>query len=145
MGNFAVMKKSKRANRSRGERLAPWQSRNLDSLPQSKLYTIKEVASIFGVEEHVLRYWEKGTTLSPRRMPSGCRRYSIDDLRLIERIYYLVQVKGMTIQAAATHLEHPDLEVDLEVRDRLLRVRERLLEMRNRVGEAFGLQEEPEQ
>ena len=72
-------------------------------------------------------------------MPSGSRRYSIDDLKLIERIYYLVEVRGMTLQAAAEQLDHPDLDVDLEVRDRLIKVRERLTALRDRVGETCGI------
>lgn len=114
------------------------QRKNIESLPR-RLYTIKETAAFFGVEEHVLRYWEKGTSLSPRRMPSGSRRYSIDDLKLIERIFYLVEVRGMTLLAAAEQLDHPDLDVDLEVRDRLIKVRERLTALRDRVGETYGI------
>lgn len=114
------------------------QRKNIESLPR-RLYTIKETAAFFGVEEHVLRYWEKGTSLSPRRMPSGSRRYSIDDLKLIERIYYLVEVRGMTLLAAAEQLDHSDLDVDLEVRDRLIKVRERLTALRDRVGETYGI------
>ena len=114
------------------------QRKNIESLPR-RLYTIKETAAFFGVEEHVLRYWGKGTSLSPRRMPSGSRRYSIDDLKLIERIYYLIEVRGMTLQAAAEQLDHPDLDVDLEVRERLMNVRERLTALRDRVGETYGI------
>lgn len=135
------MKKSKRI--TRGPRSGSSSPRSLEGLPR-RLYTIKESAQLFGLEEHVLRYWEKVTPLSPRRMPSGSRRYSLEDLQLIERIYYLVEVKGMTVQAAASHLEHPDLDVDLEVRDRLIAVRKRLLEMRDRVGESFGIEKKEE-
>lgn len=121
-----------------------WSSRqscDIDSLDDGHLYSIKEAAQLFGIEEHELRYWERCTPLSPRRMPSGSRRYSKSDLRLVERIHYLVHVKGMTVQAAADHLEHPDLDVDMEVRDRLLRVRQQLCTLRDRVGETFRITE----
>ena len=45
----------------------------------------------------------------------------------------------MTLQAAAEQLDHPDLDVDLEVRERLMKVRERLTALRDRVGETYGI------
>lgn len=140
MGTFAVMNRSKRANRSREDRPSR-QGRSLDDLPD-RLYTIREAAEIFGLEEHVLRYWEKVTPLAPRRMPGGSRRYSTDDLRLIERICYLVEGKGMTVQAAAAHLEHPDVDLDMELKGRLLTVRQHLLALRDRLGETIGITED---
>ena len=45
----------------------------------------------------------------------------------------------MTLQAAAEQLDHPDLDIDLEVRERLMKVRERLTALRDRVGETYGI------
>jgi DNA-binding transcriptional MerR regulator len=109
---------------------------DVDSLPNNRLFSVKEAAQLFGIGEHELRYWERCTPLKPMRV-NGSRRYDKEDLKLVERINYLVHVKGMTVQAAADHLQHPDLDVDLEVRDRLLRVRQQLCALRDQVGKTL--------
>lgn len=106
---------------------APWRKKDWDRT-STKSYSTGEVAKLFEVEEHILRYWEQGTALKPKRFPSGARRYTSEDLELVEKIYYLVVIKGMTLKAASAALENksPEIEVDLSLRDKLLQVRERL-------------------
>lgn len=106
--------------------IQPWQTHGVEKMKQ-KYFSISEVAKIFGVEEHTLRYWEKETSLSPRRSPSSnARMYEHKDLDIIERIIYLMQVKGMTLAAAAEQINNPIVNNDLEILDRLLRLRDRL-------------------
>ena len=112
----------------------PWRTHDWDALPKPRL-SISETAELFGVEEHTLRYWEQETKLSPKRFPgSGARYYDREDLLLIERIYYLVELKGLTLKAAVRLLDDPSMGTEIEVRDRLLSVRERLEALRNEVA-----------
>ncbi len=112
---------------------APWRTHDWDKLPKPRL-SISEVAELFGVEEYTLRYWEQETKLSPKRFPtSGARWYGKDDLLLIEKIYYLVERKGLTMKGVNRVLERPELDAELEIRDRLLSLRGKLTDLRDKL------------
>lgn len=112
---------------------APWRQHDWDKLPKPRL-SISEVAELFGVEEYTLRYWEQETKLSPKRFPtSGARWYGKEDLLIIEKIYYLVEIKGLTLKAAGLLLDKPDLDAELEIRHRLLSVRDKLVALRDKL------------
>lgn len=117
---------SKKEIQTTEEAMQPWQTHGVERMKQ-KYFSISEVAKIFDLEEHTLRYWEKETPLQPRRSPSSnARMYEHKDLDIIERIIYLMQVKGMTLNAAAEQLDNPIVNHDLEILGRLLKLRERL-------------------
>ncbi len=120
----------------RKQNTAPKATRKWDKT-STKSYSTSEVARIFGIEEHILRYWEQGTSLSPKRFPSGARRYTREDLEVIERLHYLVVIKGMTLKAAAKQLQTPSVEVDLELRNKLLQVRQKLTVIRSELDKAL--------
>ncbi|MDR1676219.1 MAG: MerR family transcriptional regulator, partial [Tannerella sp.] len=64
-------------------------------------YSIREAASRCHVNESTLRYWEKEfDEIAPRRNKKGTRFYLEEDLRIIELIYQLVKVEGMTLDGA---------------------------------------------
>lgn len=71
-----------------------------------KLYhSISEVCEIFGVEKHVLRYWEQEfSQLSPKKR-SNQRIYSAKDVELIRKIYDLLYVEKFTIEGAKLQLK----------------------------------------
>ena len=52
--------------------------------------------------------------------------YEVKDLDIIERIMYLMQVKGLTLSAAAQQIENPIVDNDLEIIGRLTRLRDKL-------------------
>lgn len=53
----------------------------------SKMYSIKEVAELYGINANKLRYYEKKGLLEPKRHPTNkYREYSVDDLLLIQLI-----------------------------------------------------------
>lgn len=111
-----------------------WQKKDWDTLPKPR-HSISEVAELFGVEEYTLRYWEQETKLSPKRFPgSGARWYSKEDLMLIEKIYYLVEVKGLTLKAANKLLDAPTIDRELEILTRLQSVRDKLVAIRERIS-----------
>ena len=65
-------------------------------------YNIHEVAEMFGVNESMLRYWEKEFTyLRPKVSgPAKIRQYQEKDIEQIRLIHNLVKVRGFKIAAA---------------------------------------------
>jgi len=79
----------------------------IDFEKSNKLYySIKEVASHFGVNESLLRFWEKEfDEINPRKTEGGSRQYTKDDIEVISMIYFLVKEKGLTLEGARQTLK----------------------------------------
>lgn len=77
------------------------------SLPIDKMfYKISDVASIAGIETHVLRYWEtEFSELNPRKSQSGRRQYSRQDIDLVMEIKSLLYDEGFSIAGAKKRLQ----------------------------------------
>ena len=68
-------------------------------------YTIGEVADFFDVSTSLLRYWEtQFKSIKPIKDRSGNRRYRVQDIESIQKIYQLVKVQGFTLEGAKKHL-----------------------------------------
>ena len=52
-------------------------------------YSISQMAQLFQVEPHTLRFYEKEGILSPQREPNGARRYSEQDVSQMEMLLCL--------------------------------------------------------
>lgn len=77
-------------------------------------FTIKEVATHFGVNESLLRFWEtEFKEIKPRKTPGGVRQYNREDIEAIELVYSLVKNKGLTLEGARQTLK---LKKDEETR-----------------------------
>lgn len=64
-------------------------------------YRIGEVCRICEIEPHVLRYWESEfKALKPAKNRAGQRIYREKDLKLIEKIKFLLYEEGYTISGA---------------------------------------------
>jgi len=75
------------------------------NLKKKHFYSISEVALMFGLKESTLRYWEKEfPQLSPKRF-SGERKYSQKDIEVIEKIYYLLRTKKLTVKGAKEEMK----------------------------------------
>jgi DNA-binding transcriptional MerR regulator len=69
--------------------------------PQA-LRTIGEVAKVFGLRAHVLRYWEEQfPALEPIKRSGNRRYYRPEDVALIAEIDRLVHREGYTLRGAA--------------------------------------------
>ncbi|MDI9338160.1 MAG: MerR family transcriptional regulator [Alphaproteobacteria bacterium] len=69
-------------------------------------HSITHVSQWFYVNKSLLRYWEKEfSILQPKKNKKGDRFYNIDDIRLIEKIYYLLRVKKYSIEGAKEYLK----------------------------------------
>ena len=74
-------------------------------------YSIREVAEKTGIQQHVLRFWEKEfPMLRPKRGKSGNRFYRERDVKIVLAIKDLRQNDKYTIQGAVERLkEDPSL------------------------------------
>lgn len=97
-------------------------------------YSISEVADMFGVNESLLRFWEKEfPQLNPKKAGRGVRQYRKEDIETVKLIYHLVKERGMTLPGARQRMKD-NKETTLrnfEVVDRLRAIREELLRMRH--------------
>ena len=96
-------------------------------------YSIKEVAGMIGVNESLLRYWEKEFPhLRPKTISTNnVRQYTEKDIEQIRLIYNLVKVRGFKLAAARKYLNenrggldrsNDVLETLMSVRDQLKRL-----------------------
>ena len=95
-------------------------------------YSIGEVASMCGVTETLLRFWEKEfPSIKPQKAGRGIRQYTRDDIDVIRKIHYYVKEKGMTLEGARQALKEnrEGTDVKIEVLDRLKSIRDELQEI----------------
>jgi len=72
---------------------------------EKRYYSISEVSRITGLEQYVLRYWEKEfPVLKPRKNKGGNRLYTPEDITLINRINHLRKTEGLTIPGVRQRL-----------------------------------------
>lgn len=109
--------------------MVPNQDKNL-----KLYYSISEVADMLGVNESLLRYWEKEfPQLCPKKAGRGVRQYRKEDVETAKLIYHLVKERGMTLPGARQRLKD-NREATLrnyELVDRLKNIREELVSMRD--------------
>ncbi|MDD4922700.1 MAG: MerR family transcriptional regulator [Bacteroidales bacterium] len=102
-------------------------------------YSIGEVAAIFGVNESLLRFWEKEfDIIKPKKNAKGTRSYTKDDIEDIRLIYHLVKEKGMTLMGAKKRIkeEKRGVTAQVEVIDRLNKIKGELLIMKAELDQA---------
>jgi len=75
-------------------------------LPEKRYYKIGEVAKAFNVNTSLIRFWEKEfEVLKPKKNAKGDRKFTPEDIKNLQLIYYLVKDKGFTLEGAKTHLK----------------------------------------
>lgn len=97
-------------------------------------YSISEVAEMLGVNESLLRYWEKEfPQLSPKKAGRGVRQYRKEDVETAKLIYHLVKERGMTLPGARQRMKDNKENTlrNYEIVERLKNIREELLAMRD--------------
>ncbi|EYF02324.1 MerR family transcriptional regulator [Chondromyces apiculatus] len=104
-------------------------------LPAKLYYRIGEVASIVGVEPHVLRYWEtEFRSVRPQKSAKGQRIYSRRDVETLLKVKELLYAHRFTIAGAKRKLREGGIEpppVDqVATHAEVQRMREALLEIR---------------
>ncbi|HMA63911.1 MAG: MerR family transcriptional regulator [Fibrobacterota bacterium] len=81
---------------------------------QKKLYySISEVCTMTGLEQHVLRYWESEfPQLKPKKNRAGNRAYREKDIDIINYIKNLLYEEKFTITGAKKKLAESKVPVD---------------------------------
>ena len=101
-------------------------------------YSIGEVAEKFGVNDTLLRFWEKEfPQLKPKKGARGTRQYTKEDIEVVRVIYNLVKVRGLRIDAARELMKHnrEGVEQKTEVVDRLRAIRQELIVLKKALGD----------
>jgi len=79
-------------------------------IDESKLvkfyYTISDVSKMFGLNDSTLRYWESEfSNLHPKKNRKGDRRYTKEDILIVDKIFQLLKEKGFTLKGAKVELK----------------------------------------
>lgn len=95
---------------------------NLKRLEDGKLYySISEVCTMTGLEQHVLRYWESEfPQLHPKKNRSGNRAYRSKEIVIIRYIKFLLYDEMYTIPGAKKKMAEANMH-DIEGQQSLLR------------------------
>jgi DNA-binding transcriptional MerR regulator len=111
-------------------------------LPAKLYYRIGEVASLVGVEPHVLRYWEtEFRSVRPQKSAKGQRIYSRRDVETLLKVRDLLYAHKFTIAGAKRKLreggiEPPPAEPAVSSEE-ALRLREALVSLRGELRAAL--------
>jgi len=103
-------------------------------LPENKVvFSIGEVADYLGVRESTLRFWEKEFPLLKPKRFGGERKYNRKDIELLDKIYYLLKVRKLKIEAAKEELKTYNsrkktlVKEELKLLDDLQNIRQKLV------------------
>jgi Predicted transcriptional regulators len=105
---------------------------------EKMVYSITEVAEMFGVNTSLLRYWEKEFDfIQPHKSAKSTRQYRKEDIEAIRLVYYLVKEKGLTLAGAKQKLKENKEKVTQteDVVFRLKGIREELLSLKTEFDE----------
>jgi DNA-binding transcriptional MerR regulator len=115
-------------------------------LPSKLYFRIGEVASLVGVEPHVLRYWEREfRSIRPTKSAKGQRVYSRRDVENLMRVRDLLYAEGFTIAGAKKKLQRGEGAMETEPVEPVdgAPLREQLLAIRAEVEAFLGELEPP--
>ncbi|MFM2388249.1 MAG: hypothetical protein RL660_3006 [Bacteroidota bacterium] len=103
-----------------------------------KLYhSITEVASMFGVNASLLRFWEKEfTQIKLRKNGKGDRLYKKEDIELIGTIQYLTKERKFTLEGTREYLKaqkKTSAHTEKDLVDQLKEMKAFLQELRSKI------------
>ncbi|MBN2681421.1 MAG: MerR family transcriptional regulator [Bacteroidales bacterium] len=105
---------------------------------QKLFYSIGEVANMFGVNQSLIRFWEKEfDIIKPAKNKKGNRLFTPKDIDNFHIIFHLVKERGMTLKGAKAKLKEnrDDAENNFEVVKRLKDIKAALLEMEDSLND----------
>ena len=104
-----------------------------ESKVEKLYYSIGEVASMFGVNTSLIRFWEKEfDIIKPKKNKKGNRFFTKEDIEHFHLIYHLVKERGLTLKGAKKKLKEnkEDSVHNFEVIKILENIKTILLEMK---------------
>lgn len=106
-------------------------------LPEKRYYKIGEVAKAFGVNNSLIRFWEKEfDILKPKKNAKGNRLFTQEDLKNLKIIYHLVKEKGFTLDGAKKKMkQNPEGVVNKhEIISHLENIKQELINIKNQLS-----------
>ena len=104
------------------------------NLQDKRYYSIGEVASKFNVNPSLIRFWEQEfKILNPKKNSRGNRKFTLKDIEAINKIYFLLQEKGYTIQGAKHYINNEKSADKLDIVNKLKLIKDKLIEIRNQL------------
>lgn len=77
-----------------------------EELSKKLYYNIGEVSQFFGINPSSLRFWEtEFKQINPRKNKKGDRFYTVDDIKKIQLIYFLLRQRKYTIEGAKDYMK----------------------------------------
>ena len=84
-------------------------------LKQKLYYSISEVASWFKVNTSLLRYWENEfDVLQPRKTRKGDRLFTVEDIKNLQLIYFLLRQRKFSIEGAKKYIKNNKTQADIQ-------------------------------
>ncbi len=99
-------------------------------------YSISEVADMFGVNQSLIRYWDKEfDIIKPYKNKKGNRMFTKDDIKNFHLVYHLVKERGMTLKGAKKKLSDNKENTinNFNVIEKLKIIKNQLLEIKNNI------------
>lgn len=102
-------------------------------LPEKLYYSIGEVASAFGVNTSLIRFWEKEfPQIQPKKNKKGNRLFTVEDVTNLKIIYHLVKERGYTLEGARVALnENKNTEQKVKLIFRMEKIKKELIEIKH--------------
>lgn len=99
---------------------------------EKQYYPISEVASMFGVNVSLIRFWEKEfDILKPRKNRKGDRLFRPEDVKNLKLIYFLLREKKYTIQGAKEFFKRGKKATEkFEAIESLMKIKTMLLDLK---------------
>jgi DNA-binding transcriptional MerR regulator len=80
----------------------PYKEREINKM----YYTMGEVAALFGVNQSLIRFYEKEfDILQPKKNKKGNRYFTAEDIDNLKIIFNLIKEKGYTLNGAKEYLK----------------------------------------
>ena len=106
---------------------------NVD-LPDKLYYSIGEVAKAFDVNASLIRFWEKEfKIIQPKKNKKGNRLFTKNDIDCFKNIYYLVKIKGYTLEGAKQAIAKKGIATttdEIDVVKRLENIKDELIKLK---------------
>jgi DNA-binding transcriptional MerR regulator len=98
-----------------------------ESVKQEKyLYSIGEIAEMFHESVPTIRFWESQfAILKPKKNKKGNRLFTVDDVKNLEMIVFLLRQRKLTIKGAIQEMKvnHEGISRKAELNQRLLKIK----------------------
>ena len=104
------------------------------NLPDKLYYSIGEVAKAFDVNASLIRFWEKEfEIIQPKKNAKGNRLFTKNDIDCFKNIYYLVKIKGSTLDGAKQAIGKKGIittKEEIDVVKRLENIKDELIKLK---------------